>query len=89
MTTISDVAAAAGVSVATVSRVINGNANVSPKTLAKVTKAIKDLNYRLNLLGRNLRRTKSERVLVLLSNISNPFYSEIVKGIELIIRSLP
>lgn len=50
MTTISDVAAAAGVSVATVSRVINGNANVSPETLAKVTKAIQDLNYRPNLL---------------------------------------
>jgi LacI family repressor for deo operon, udp, cdd, tsx, nupC, and nupG len=82
LTTISDVAAAAGVSVATVSRVINGNANVSPETLAKVTKAIQDLNYRPNLLGRDLRRTKSERVLVLLPNISNPFYSEIVKGIE-------
>lgn len=82
MTTISDVAAAAGVSVATVSRVINGNANVSPETLMKVTKAIQELNYRPNLLGRDLRRTRSERVLVLLPNISNPFYSEIVKGIE-------
>jgi len=82
LTTISDVAAAAGVSVATVSRVINGNENVSPETLMKVTKAIQDLNYRPNLLGRDLRRTKSERVLVLLPNISNPFYSEIVKGIE-------
>lgn len=82
MTTISDVAKAAGVSVATVSRVINGIANVSPETTAKVTKAIQELDYRPNLLGRNLRRTKSERILVLLPNISNPFYSEIVKGIE-------
>lgn len=82
MTTISDVAKVAGVSVATVSRVINGIANVSPETTAKVTKAIQELDYRPNLLGRNLRRTKSERILVLLPNISNPFYSEIVKGIE-------
>lgn len=82
MSTISDVAQAAGVSVATVSRVINGNANVSPETLEKVQKAIQNLNYRPNLLGRDLRRTKSERVLVLLPSISNPFYSEIVKGIE-------
>lgn len=82
MTTISDVAKAAGVSVATVSRVINGIANVSPETTAKVTKVIQELDYRPNLLGRNLRRTKSERILVLLPNISNPFYSEIVKGIE-------
>lgn len=82
MTTISDVAKAAGVSVATVSRVINGIANVSPETTAKVTKAIQELDYRPNLLGRNFRRTKSERILVLLPNISNPFYSEIVKGIE-------
>ena len=82
MTTINDVAALAGVSVATVSRVINGNSNVSPETLAKVTKAILELDYRPNLLGRDLRRTKSERALVLLPDISNPFYSEIVKGIE-------
>jgi len=82
LTTISDVAKVAGVSVATVSRVINGIANVSPETTAKVTKAIQELDYRPNLLGRNLRRTKSERILVLLPNISNPFYSEIVKGIE-------
>jgi LacI family repressor for deo operon, udp, cdd, tsx, nupC, and nupG len=82
LTTISDVAKAAGVSVATVSRVINGIANVSPETTAKVTKVIQELDYRPNLLGRNLRRTKSERILVLLPNISNPFYSEIVKGIE-------
>jgi LacI family repressor for deo operon, udp, cdd, tsx, nupC, and nupG len=79
---INDVAEKAGVSVATVSRVINGCANVSPGTVERVKKAIHELDYRPNLLGRALRRTKSERVLVLLPDISNPFYSEIVKGIE-------
>ncbi len=82
MSTINDVAARAGVSAATVSRVVNSNSNVSPETFKRVTEAINALNYRPNLLGRNLRKTKSERILVLLPNISNPFYSEIVKGIE-------
>jgi len=82
LSTINDVAKKAGVSVATVSRAINGNTYVSPETLLKVKKAIDELNYKPNLLGRDLRRTRSERVLVLLPNISNPFYSEIVKGIE-------
>lgn len=82
MATINDVAAKAGVSVATVSRVINGNTKVSPETAEKVRQAIAELNYRPNLLGRALRKTKSERILVLLPNIANPFYAEIVKGIE-------
>lgn len=82
MSTIDDVAQRAGVSVATVSRVINGSSRVSHETAAKVRQAIAELDYRPNLLGRNLRRTKSERVLVLLPNIANPFYAEIVKGIE-------
>jgi len=82
LSTINDVAAMAGVSVATVSRFINGSSKVSPEACEKVTKAIKELNYRPNLLGRDLRRTKSQRILVLLPSISNPFYSEIVKGIE-------
>jgi len=82
MSTINDVAKKAGVSVATVSRVINGNSKVSPETVEKVKQAIAELDYRPNLLGRALRKTKSERILVLLPNIANPFYAEIVKGIE-------
>lgn len=82
MATISDVAQKADVSVATVSRVLNGSSRVSPETALRVRRAIAELDYRPNLLGRNLRRTKSERILVLLPNIANPFYAEIVKGIE-------
>jgi LacI family repressor for deo operon, udp, cdd, tsx, nupC, and nupG len=80
--TIQDVAKAAGVSVATVSRVINNSTSVSPETKELVLNAIKRLDYRPNLLGRNLRRTETRLILVLLPNISNPFYSRIVKGIE-------
>ena len=80
--TIQDVAKAAGVSVATVSRVINNSTSVSVETKELVLDAVKRLDYRPNLLGRNLRRAETRLILVLLPNISNPFYSRLVKGIE-------
>lgn len=86
MPTIWDVAKKAGVSVATVSRVINNNPAVSNTTFEKVMQAIEELDYKPNLLGRNLRRTENRMILVLLPTISNPFYSKIVKGIEKVAR---
>lgn len=80
--TIQDVAKAAGVSVATVSRVINNSPSVSGNTRDTVMEAIQKLNYQPNLLGRNLRRTETRLVLVLLPSIANPFYARVVKGIE-------
>lgn len=80
--TIQDVAKAAGVSVATVSRVLNKSSSVAEKTREAVLDAIKQLNYRPNLLGRNLRRTETRLILALLPTIANPFYSRVVKGIE-------
>lgn len=82
MSKIKDVARLAGVSVATVSRVINDSDAVHDTTRQKVLDAIKELGYRPNLLGRHLRRTETRLVLVLLPTISNPFYSRIVLGIE-------
>lgn len=82
VSTIQDVAKAAGVSVATVSRVINKSQAVTESTRKAVMAAIEMLNYQPNLLGRNLRRTETRRLLVLLPNIGNPFYARIVKGIE-------
>ncbi|MDK2800917.1 MAG: LacI family transcriptional regulator, repressor for deo operon, udp, cdd, tsx, nupC, and nupG [Clostridiales bacterium] len=81
MPTIEEVAKAAGVSVATVSRVLN-NGQVSPKTRILVENAIRELNYEPNMLGRNLRRSESRMILTMIPNISNPFYSVIVEGIE-------
>ncbi len=80
--TIQDVAKAAGVSVATVSRVLNKSNTVTEATREVVLNAIKQLDYRPNLLGRNLRRTETRLILALLPTIANPFYSRIVKGIE-------
>lgn len=82
MATIKDVAKLAQVSVATVSRVINEEENVKLETKKKVRNAIKALNYTPNLLGRNLRRSRTKNILVLLPTISNPFYSGVIKGIK-------
>lgn len=82
MSTIRDVARMAGVSVATVSRVLNESSSVSAEKRETVMRAIKRLNYQPNMLGRNLRRTETRMVLVLLPSISNPFYARIVNGIE-------
>lgn len=82
MSTIQEVAKEAKVSVATVSRVLNNHPSVSPKTRRRVEEAIRRLQYEPNLLGRNLRRTESRLILVLVPTISNPFYSEIIQGIE-------
>lgn len=82
MITIADVAREAGVSVATVSRVLNKNGPVSPAAHEKVNLAIAKLNYQPNVWGRRLRRKESRMLLILVPTISNPFYSSIVAGIE-------
>ena len=81
--TIKDISSKTGYSVATVSRVLNNSESVSPKTQQLVSEAIQELGYVPNTLGRNLRTLKTQIVLVILPGIDNPFFSAIVKGIEL------
>ncbi len=81
MSTIQQVAKAAGVSVATVSRVLNHSDKVVDETRARVERAIQELNYSPNMMGRNLRRNATEIIMVLLPSISNPFYAHAVNGI--------
>lgn len=82
MVTIKDVASLAGVSVATVSRVINNSPSVMEKTSKRVLAAVKELKYSPNLLGRNLRRLETMKILVLINTMSNQFYARVIKGIE-------
>ncbi|WP_080875681.1 LacI family DNA-binding transcriptional regulator [Oceanobacillus timonensis] len=82
MANIQEVAKQAGVSIATVSRVLNNTCNVSEKTRYKVEKAIQELNYAPSMLGRNLRNSESRLLLVLIHTFSNPYYTEIINGIE-------
>ena len=79
---IQKIARLAGVSVATVSRVLNNSDTVKEKNREKVLQAIKASNYQPNLLARQLRTARSLMVLVLVSDITNPFCAELVKGIE-------
>ena len=79
---IQKIAQLAGVSVATVSRVLNHSDTVKAKNRERVLQAIKESNYQHNLLARQLRTARSSMILVMVSNIANPFCAEVVKGIE-------
>lgn len=80
--TIKDVAKLSGVSVATISRVLNKSAVVSPETTEKVEAAIKELNYRPNFLGRNLRKRETNVILALVPSTEHSYYSEIIHGMQ-------
>jgi len=79
---IEKVARLAGVSKATVSRVLNQHPGVRPDTRDKVLAAINICDYQPNLLARQLRTSQSHMLLVLISDITNPFCSRVVQGIE-------
>ncbi|MEC2071774.1 catabolite control protein A [Alkalihalophilus marmarensis] len=81
-TTIYDVAREAGVSMATVSRVVNGNPNVKPATRKKVLEAIERLGYRPNAVARGLASKKTTTVGVIIPDISSIFFAELARGIE-------
>lgn len=82
MATIRDVAKQAGVSVATVSRVINEIGYVHEDTRRKVETAIKELNYTPNEVARSLYKRKSRLIGLLLPDITNPFFPELARGAE-------
>lgn len=77
-----DVAKLAGVSTATVSYVFNNNAAISEKTREKVLAAASELNYIPNQIARSLTTTSSRQLSVILDNIKNPYYGEIVSLFE-------
>ena len=84
---INDVAEYAGVSLATVSRVINGK-KVKKETKEKVEEAIKKLNYTPNFMASSLQRTKSNMILIIVPEISNPYYSAILEGVEVTAKGM-
>ena len=78
---IKEVAQEAGVSVATISRVLNGSEKVNPKTRQKVTKIIKKMNYFPNVNAKVLRENRSKVILICVPDITNIIYSLITKGV--------
>src|SRR5581483_10182001 len=82
MADIEDVAREAQVSPATVSRVINGRPIVAAATRKRVLAAIARLNYRPNSLGRSLATQRTATLGLVISDITNPYYPEIVRAVE-------
>jgi Transcriptional regulators len=80
--TIKDVAKAADVSIATVSRVINGIDNVKPALKARVENAIKELGFEPNQLARGLKNDVTHTIGVIISDMANPFFMSITREIE-------
>ncbi|MCF4123636.1 LacI family transcriptional regulator [Antribacter sp. KLBMP9083] len=79
--TITDVAKAAGVSVATVSKVVNGRYGVAPATAARVFEVVEQLGYESSLVARSLRRRRTNVIGVLVAEFE-PFSTELLKGIS-------
>lgn len=85
--TINDIAQKAGVSKATVSRVLNNPEKVAPRTRERVLSVIRATNYRPNPMARALNIRKTGIIGVVVSDITNPFYAVMVKSIEEVCRA--
>lgn len=86
--TMNDVAQLAGVSIKTVSRVVNEESGVNPATAERVLTAIERLGFRRNLSARNLRRgTETGTLGVVLEDLANPFYSTLTRAVEEVARA--
>ncbi|MBN2795936.1 MAG: LacI family DNA-binding transcriptional regulator [Clostridia bacterium] len=80
--TLKDVAKKAGVGVGTASRVLNNQAHVSEDKRERVLEAIKALNYQPDAIARSLKTKSTHNIGVILNDITNPFYSELFRGLE-------
>lgn len=80
--TLKDIAKIAGVSTNTVSRALNNKPDISDATKKKILKIAKELNYRKDFTASSLRKKESKIIGVILADSANPFYSEVLKGIE-------
>lgn len=86
MTTIDDVADHAGVSTTTVSRVLNGTGNVNQQLAERVRASVVALQYRPSRAARALRANRARTVGLLISDIENPFFTALVRGVEDVVQ---
>ena len=84
--TIKDVASIAGVSIATVSRVLNGKPGIKPATIQIVLKTAKDLNYSPDYVARSMITKRTSTIALVIADTANPFYADTAKTIERIAR---
>ena len=80
--TIKDVARVANVSVATVSRVLNNKNNVSEEAVRAVNRAVEELGYSPNFLGRDLRKSETKRILAIIGTTEQSFYNDVLRGMQ-------
>ncbi|MGP9016952.1 LacI family DNA-binding transcriptional regulator [Streptomyces sp. BR1] len=88
MAGIKDVAAEAGVSVATVSRVLNSHPSVSPEARSRVLAAVDALGYRPNAVARSLRTDQTRTLGLVISDVLNPYFTELARSVEQEAREL-
>ena len=86
MATIYEVSKAAGVSLATVSRVMNGNAKVSDRTRQKVVDAMEALGYKPNAIAQSLASNRTNSVGLLVSELHGSYFGDLMSTIELILK---
>ncbi len=82
MSTLLDVARRAGVSPMTVSRVVNGSAQVSPALRSRVELALSETGYMPNTLARSLRAQRTDTIALVLPDMTNPFFTTLAHGVE-------
>jgi DNA-binding LacI/PurR family transcriptional regulator len=82
MVGIQDIAQRAGVSKTTVSHVLNHSRPVHPVTVERVLKAVRELNYKPNMLARSLRRRETRTIGLVISDIDNPYFTEVARSVE-------
>jgi LacI family transcriptional regulator len=87
MTTVKDIAAAVGVSVATVSNVLNGRPNVGRATRQQVLRVAKQLAYRPNRAAQAMRTGRTRAIGLVLPDLTNPFFPELAQAVENTARS--
>lgn len=88
MATVKDVARAAGVSLGTVSNVLNGKASVKPESREKVNRAIEKLGFQLNMTASALRTKATKNIGLIIPTIVNPYYPELARGVEDEVREM-
>lgn len=82
MATIKDVAKLAGVALSTASYALNGDTKVAEKTRVKVLEAARQLNYRKNGFAMDLKRSRTNTIALILTDLSGPYYSELIRSIQ-------
>ena len=85
--TMKDIAQSMNVSVTTVSKVINGHKDISDKTKADVWEKIHEMGYVPNIMAVNLRRKQGNVVALLLSDISQPYFSRVIRGYDQVLSA--